>query len=549
MLRRIITQALIFTGLTAAAAAKPPAIQISVERTETAYRVAVTFDGNADGRTNIRLPNEWGGQQELFKAIRAVSVSKGSTLTDTDKPFIKSIAHKASQKVTISYEIAQDFKGPLTNGVRYRPVTDQKYFHWIGNTIWVLPEWDEQTETDVSIDWKGFPGTWTIGNSFGLQEKRQEFRTKLSQLLSAIFIAGDFRVTTGKVKGNDVNVAIRGEWQFKDVELADMIRRVIETERDFFKDHSQKYYFVTLVPLDEGPNSFSFGGTGLTDSFALFATGNAAVDRIRGLLAHEYAHNWIPGRLGLMPDPEQALYWFSEGFTEFYTYRLLHRGGLITPSEFVDANNELIREYYMSPVRSASNERILKDFWKDRSVQRLPYLRGFLFATNLDGEIRQASGGKFSIDDVIRELYVAAKVKKETLSFESLAPVFGKYLGRDAMTEINRDLINGEPIVPSPDALGPLATQEISKFPVFELGFDFDKFAKDRIVADVNPNSSAYAAGLRNGQTRNGGVSVYFGDTSKEIELKVKDTDGEKTIKFLPIALELLKIPQYKLAN
>ena len=82
--------------------------------------------------------------------------------------------------------------------------------------------------------------------------------------------------------------------------------------------------------------------------------------------------------------------------------------------------------------------------------------------------------------------------------------------------------------------------------PVFELGFDFDKFAKDRVVADVNPNSSAYAAGLRNGQKRNGGVSLAFGDTTKEVELKVKDDEGEKTIKFLPIARERVAIPQYR---
>jgi predicted metalloprotease with PDZ domain len=85
--------------------------------------------------------------------------------------------------------------------------------------------------------------------------------------------------------------------------------------------------------------------------------------------------------------------------------------------------------------------------------------------------------------------------------------------------------------------------------PVFELGFDFDKFAKDRVVADLDPNSSAYAAGLRNGQKRNGGVSLAFGDTTKVVELKVKDDEGEKTIKFLPIARTRLDIPQYVLVQ
>jgi predicted metalloprotease with PDZ domain len=545
MLRRSLLSLFTLFALTVVVSAKPPAINISVEPGGAAYRVSITFTSDADGTTNIRLPNEWGGQQELFKAIRNISVSEGAVLSDTERPFVKTVAHKRGEKITVRYEIAQDFHGPLKNAVRYRPVTDASYIHWIGDTVWILPEWDEQAENIVSIEWKGFPKTWTIANSFAISDRKQKFQAKLAELTSAIFVAGDFRLTTTKAKGNEVNVAIRGKWQFRDAELAEMIRKVIETERDFFADHSQKYYLVTLVQTDEGPNTSSFGGTGLTDSFTLFATPDASVDRIRSLLAHEYAHNWIPGRLGRMSEPEQSLYWFSEGFTEFYTFKLLLNGGLITPSEFASAYNDRIRDYYVLPVRTAPNDRIVTDFWTDRNVQRLPYLRGFLFATNLDAEIRAKSGGKTSLDDAIKEMFAESKIKQKPLSFESLTQLFSRHLGRDASVDIKKYLIEGDLIVPREDGLGTGFTQEIVQAPVFELGFDFDKFAKDRIVADVDPNSSAYAAGLRNGQKRNGGVSLAFGDTTKEIELKVKDDEGEKTIKFLPVARERVKIPLY----
>lgn len=547
MLGRTLLFAFILIGSAAAISAKPASLQITVEPAGSAFRVSIAFNGEADGTTTIILPNEWGGQRELHKAIRNVWVSKDATLADTDKPFVKTVSHKPGQKVIVTYEIAQDFQGPLKNAVRCRPVTDASYLHWIGNTVWVLPEWDDQAEANVAIEWKSFPKSWTIANSFATGKQKQKFQAKLGELRSAIFVAGDLRIVSTKSKGNDINVAVRGTWQFTDGELAEMIRKVIETERDFFEDHSQKYYLVTLVPIDEGPNAISLGGTGLTDSFALFATPNATIPRFRGLLAHEYAHNWIPGRLGRMPESEQSLYWFSEGFTEFYTYRLLLRGGLITPAEYVGAYNERIREYYMLPVRTAANDRIVKDLWTDRNVQRLPYLRGFLFATNLDADIRRASNGRSSLDDAIRELFEASKAKAQPLSFESLAAHFSKHLGTDATLMIKQYLIDGELIVPHADALGSAISQETIEMPVFELGFDFDKFAKDRVVADLNPNSSAYAAGLRNGQVRNGGVSLAFGDTSKEIELKVKDADGEKTIKFLPAARERFRIPQYKL--
>lgn len=547
MLGRTLSLSLLLLAAALTATAKPHELKISVEPAgPSAYRVAITFAGDLDGATNLVLPNEWGGQRDLFNAIRNLTVSKGVTLADTDKPYLKTLRHQPGQKVTVTYEIAQDFQGRLKNAIRYRPVIDASYIHWIGNTVWALPEWEEQDVNDVQIEWKGFPKTWKIANSFSTGMRNQKMRAKIPELRSAIFVAGDFRLTTTKAKGNDINVAVRGEWQFTDAELSEMIRKVIESEREFFSDHSQKYYLVTLVPLDEVPNAISLGGTGLTDSFALFATQNATLRRFRSLLAHEYVHNWIPGRLGRMPEREQELYWFSEGFTEFYTFKLLRRSGLITSAEYAAEYNDRIREYYMLPVRNASNERIVKDFWTDQNVQRLPYLRGFLLATNLDADIRKVSGGKASLDDAVLELFAASKASTIELSFDSLASVFSKYLGTDAAQMMRGPLLEGETIVPGSDALGSDFVRAVTQMPIFELGFDFDRFAKDRIVADLDPNSSAYAAGLRNGQKRTGGVSLMFGDTSKEIELKVKDDEGERTIRFLPVARQRLEIPQFR---
>lgn len=510
------------------------------------FRIGVTFAGEGSGVTKFVLPNEWGGQRDLYKAIKIVRVSPTTAkLADTAEPYLKTISHKPGELVSVTYELAQDFQGPLKNSVRYRPVTDPSYIHWIGNTVWALPAWDDSTDVNVDAEWRNFPAAWALSNSFGNAERTQKFSTRLGYLRAALFVGGDFRIEATKAAGKPVYVAIRGTWQFKDAELAEAVSKVIENHRNFWNDHSQNYYLVSLVPVDEGPNAMSFGGTGLNDSFALFATPNATVNRIRGLIAHEYAHNWVPAKLGRMPEPEQQLYWFSEGFTEFYTYQLLHRGGLISLDEFIQKNNELVREYYMLPVRTEPNERIVRDFWSNRDVQRLPYLRGFLFATNLNAAIKRASNGKQSLDDVMYALFAASKNEQQPISFESLAMIFKRYLGTDPTSMMTQQIKNGQLIVPDAEALGPTVKQETVYLPVFELGFDFDKFGKERVVAGVDQNSSAYAAGLRNGQERTGGVSVSFGDTSREIELKVKDADGEKSVRFLPVARERARVPQF----
>jgi len=96
---------------------------------------------------------------------------------------------------------------------------------------------------------------------------------------------------------------------------------------------------------------------------------------IGGLLAHEMFHEW-DGPDHHARGPRTAVYWFTEGFTDFYTRRLLLRGGLIGTEEYLESINGKLADLLASPVCNAPNEHIRADFWSDNDVKRLPYLRG-----------------------------------------------------------------------------------------------------------------------------------------------------------------------------
>ena len=73
---------------------------------------------------------------------------------------------------------------------------------------------------------------------------------------------------------------------------------IIGTERKFFND-GQPWYLVSVHGgIHEDPRIFLGGGTGLTNSFAMFvASGldfsNAEQrEQFRWVLAHEYFHQW-----------------------------------------------------------------------------------------------------------------------------------------------------------------------------------------------------------------------------------------------------------------
>src|SRR6185436_17364043 len=89
----------------------------------------------------------------------------------------------------------------------------------------------------------------------------------------AVFLAGDLRLVSRDVHGSPLWIALDGEWSFADEQFADLAARVVALGREFFSDLAQPFYLISLIPVGTAttPGS-SFGGTGLTGSFALFLT-------------------------------------------------------------------------------------------------------------------------------------------------------------------------------------------------------------------------------------------------------------------------------------
>ncbi|HRH42263.1 MAG TPA: hypothetical protein PKY82_11610, partial [Pyrinomonadaceae bacterium] len=475
-----------------------------VQNNEAKLKISLSFQGGKTGETMIKLPLEFGGQEQLYKCVRNLRVTTpNAKLSETDKPEIKKITHSPNEKITLEYELVQDWEGnPNSGGASqnagggYRPIIKSDYFHVLGNGAWILPDLKEDAKLTVSIVWSNFPKEWKWANSFGANQTKQTFQTDSGSFLSSVFVGGDFRVNQKLVNGKPIVVALRGKWNFTDDEFTNLVQKVIEVERKFWNDFNHPYYLVTAIPL-EGKNSYSFGGTGLTDSFATFMTTNAKLDNISSLLSHEYFHNWNTIAFGGMKEPEALLYWFSEGFTDYYAYRLLFRAGLIDAERYLAQYNEFLTDYYLSDVRNEGNQRVLADFFKDYGVGKLPYRRGFLLATKWNQIIMQQSNGKKSLDDVMKDIFRDAKKGKiKQISKEYLLNLFAKYANYNFATDIEKYVENGETIGDFNGVFGNCVENFEVKKGKFELGFDFEKSRTAKIISELISNSAAFEAGL-----------------------------------------------------
>jgi predicted metalloprotease with PDZ domain len=338
---------------------------------------------------------------------------------------------------------------------------------------------------------------------------------------------------------------MRGDWKFSDEEFFGLVEKIVRAQRSFWNDHDFPYYLITLIPT--GEQCCSYGGTGLTNSFATFISTNTGIDlRMKYLLAHELLHTWIGQKISITdtPDqPEALLYWFSEGFTDYYTRELLLRAGLITLDEYIADYNKKIYDYYVSPARNAPNARVPQEFWKDRFVGKLPYQRGDLLAHRWNAGIKTAHEERFSLDDMMRYILGLTKTSGLVVSDTALNRVIQPYLTQEILGDLRKYIEKGETIPLDANALGPeVRLKEVAMGP-FDLGFDFDASHAQRRITGVQKNGPAFKAGLRNGQLLKG-MSIYWNDPAKEVEFKIEDNGGEKKIRYLPVGKKS-KIPQY----
>ena len=155
------------------------------------------------------------------------------------------------------------------------------------------------------------------------------------------------------------------------------------------------------------------------------------------------------------------VYWFSEGFTDYYARRLMLRAGLITPEQFVDDLNARILECWGNPKLREPNATILSDFWKDPKIQRLPYERGDMVAFMVDFEMRKRLGARQSLDDFMIELYEGARARNEAVSTDRLLSGLPFARAQNLAARIRGIVVDGNPISLDPNILAPMASMEI----------------------------------------------------------------------------------------
>jgi len=242
---------------------------------------------------------------------------------------------------------------------------------------------------------------------------------------------------------------------YDEAKLTADLAAIVRTQCDVFGEFPyRRYVFLTHVGRGAGGGTEHLNSTIMQTSTRSFES-DAAYQGFLGLVAHEFFHTWNVKQLrpaGIDPyDYERENYtrllWVAEGTTSYYGALTLVRTGHTEPAKYLKDLSRSIDSLRRRPGRLVkSPEQASFDAWieygrstpDDVNSTLSFYTSGAMASLALDLTVRQRSGGKASLDDVMRTMYERFPLSGGGYTPDDLLHVINEVSGSDFTEFFNR---------------------------------------------------------------------------------------------------------------
>lgn len=270
----------------------------------------------------------------------------------------------------------------------------------------------------VKVQRAGF-GTYAAENYDALVDHPVEMGEFVQISFMAHGVPHDF-VLTGRVPNVDLARIAR------DLEKI-CSRQIVLFEPKSKRAPMERYVFLTMAIGD------GYGGLEHRASTALICNRSdlpvigddqlsAGYTNFLGLCSHEYFHTWNVKRIkpqsfaeyDFQQENYTELLWLFEGVTSYYDELILVRSGLISETAYLELISKSLNAYQrgagqqQQSLAESSFDAWTKYYRQDENSPNAIvsyYTKGAMLALTLDLTIRRATGGKKSLDDLMRLLW------------------------------------------------------------------------------------------------------------------------------------------------
>ncbi len=170
---------------------------------------------------------------------------------------------------------------------------------------------------------------------------------------------------------------------------------------------------------------------------------------------------------------------------------------MVSADAYLADINKTAARYYTNDLLRLSDAEAAEGYWSDVRKIVIPYDRGAIYFAALNGKIREASGGKRSVDDLIR-VVVDRNRRGEATSEADWVELVRQALGEGGVA-LHRSMMAGQAIVPDSEAYGTCFRRVAAKVRRYELGYRQDVAVREGVVRGLVAGSEAETAGIREG--------------------------------------------------
>lgn len=286
-----------------------------------------------------------------------------------------------------------------------------------------------------------FPKYWDIATALKETGKNNFYAPNYAVFVDSPIMAGNLKTKKITYKGVDYNLVVDSMIKFDMEKFTPGLEKLIKEQVDTmggvpFKEYSFMYIIypkatggmehASSCVIGKDPERFDYD-----------------YDKLLWVFSHEFFHLWNDKCVfakNIYPynynNPNLTkLYWFFEGFTRYYQDVFAVRSGCMKEKTFFTRTADIIDGINNC---AAAKKMLLEDAsftgWylqaqnKDENSLDF-YDKGMLVALVTDLKIRHDSGGKKSLDDVMRYLYENYGLKNTGIGEDELEGIFEKSSG------------------------------------------------------------------------------------------------------------------------
>jgi predicted metalloprotease with PDZ domain len=455
-----------------------------------------------------------------------------------------SVAPLGSTTLTLSYKVfGNDLSGTFSQ-------LDSRHANYNGGSIFMYVVDHKPDPVKLTID---PPAGWKIVNGRTVRAGQTEWQFPNWDVMidTPTEIAPDWTQDNLEVNGKKYHVVVHsfGPEGGKRPALVADIEKIVRAEVAMWgPPEFEEYTFLIHFAADDhsGDGMEHLTSTQIIQPGALAEPG--VYEQTLGTVSHEFFHVWNvkrlrPQELGpwdfTRPLSTRGL-WVAEGFTNYYGHLMLRRSGIWDDKKFLDRQAQTIRGIESaqgSRLMSAEESSMSAPFIDDAAHVQVTnlhntsisyYPKGQLIGLVMDLLVRGRTGGKASLDDVMRDMYEEFYLKSSNSSYylrgrgyqtEDLERVASHRAGFD-LGDFFKRYVRDVEVLPYDEALAYVGLRLVktqAKEP-FDAGMwvEFED-PREGIIENVRNNSPAEDAGL---QSHDALVSLAGKSVTKDSWLK-----------------------------